>query len=68
MNEELKELIKFYEEEKENLDSLIKGNVENGEYKEGEAILRMKMDMQNPNPQFWDLVAYRVLYTARFRT
>lgn len=39
-----------------------------GYYKEGEATLRMKMDMQNPNPQFWDLVAYRVLYTPHFRT
>ncbi|KAI8840536.1 tRNA synthetases class I, catalytic domain-containing protein [Chytridium lagenaria] len=42
--------------------------MKNGEYKEGEAILRMKMDMSNPNPQFWDLVAYRVLYTAHHRT
>ncbi|KAI9017249.1 tRNA synthetases class I, catalytic domain-containing protein [Gaertneriomyces semiglobifer] len=40
-----------------------------GDYNEGEAILRMKMDMQNPNPQFWDLVAYRVLKTTpHFRT
>ncbi|KAJ3046911.1 hypothetical protein HK097_000403 [Rhizophlyctis rosea] len=39
-----------------------------GRYEEGKAILRMKMDMQNPNPQFWDLVAYRVLYTPHHRT
>ncbi|KAJ3108430.1 hypothetical protein HDU97_001137 [Phlyctochytrium planicorne] len=39
-----------------------------GEYDEGEAILRMKMDMQNPNPQFWDLIAYRVKYTPHHRT
>ncbi|KAJ3297719.1 hypothetical protein HK104_000197 [Borealophlyctis nickersoniae] len=39
-----------------------------GYYEEGKAILRMKMDMQNPNPQFWDLVAYRVLYTPHHRT
>ena len=39
-----------------------------GRYKEGEAILRMKMDLENPNPQFWDLVAYRVLFTHHFRT
>ncbi|KAK5670725.1 Glutaminyl-tRNA synthetase [Batrachochytrium dendrobatidis] len=39
-----------------------------GRYKEGEAILRMKMDLTNPNPQFWDLVAYRVLFTAHHRT
>ena len=37
-------------------------------YKEGEAILRMKQDMQHGSPQFWDLVAYRVLYTPHFRT
>ncbi|KAL2913211.1 Glutaminyl-tRNA synthetase [Polyrhizophydium stewartii] len=39
-----------------------------GRYAEGEATLRMKMDMQNPNPQFWDLVAYRVMYTPHHRT
>ncbi|ORX81559.1 glutaminyl-tRNA synthetase [Anaeromyces robustus] len=43
-------------------------NMKDGKYKEGEATLRMKMDMQNPNPQFWDLVAYRVMYTKHFRT
>jgi glutaminyl-tRNA synthetase len=39
-----------------------------GEYKEGEATLRLKMDMQSPNPCMWDLVAYRVLYTPHCRT
>ncbi|KAJ3167501.1 hypothetical protein HK101_011766 [Irineochytrium annulatum] len=39
-----------------------------GFYEEGKAILRMKMDMFNPNPQFWDLVAYRVMYTEHLRT
>ncbi|CAG8632359.1 14781_t:CDS:2, partial [Funneliformis caledonium] len=39
-----------------------------GRYKEGEVIIRMKMDMQSGNPQFWDLVAYRVLYTPHHRT
>lgn len=39
-----------------------------GEYKEGEATLRMKMDMDNPNPQFWDLIAYRVMYISHIRT
>ncbi|RHZ46528.1 hypothetical protein Glove_615g16 [Diversispora epigaea] len=39
-----------------------------GRYKEGEVTLRMKMDMQSGNPQFWDLVAYRVLYTPHHRT
>ncbi|KAJ3204125.1 hypothetical protein HDU67_009770, partial [Dinochytrium kinnereticum] len=42
--------------------------MKNGEYAEGEAILRMKMDMSNPNPQFWDLVAYRVMYSSHFRS
>ncbi|KAI8905924.1 tRNA synthetases class I, catalytic domain-containing protein [Gorgonomyces haynaldii] len=42
--------------------------MKNGEYKVGEAILRMKMDMQNPNPQFWDLVAYRVMFAEHIRT
>lgn len=42
--------------------------MKNGEYKEGQAILRMKMDMQNPNPQFWDLVAYRVMHSSHVRT
>lgn len=39
-----------------------------GDYKEGEAVLRMKMDMQHPNPQFWDLIAYRVMFTHHIRT
>jgi glutaminyl-tRNA synthetase len=39
-----------------------------GKYEEGKATLRMKMDMQNPNPQFWDLVAYRVMFTPHVRT
>ncbi|TPX54510.1 hypothetical protein PhCBS80983_g05888 [Powellomyces hirtus] len=39
-----------------------------GKYEPKEAFLRMKMDMQNPNPQFWDLVAYRILKSAHHRT
>lgn len=42
--------------------------MKNGEYKEGEATLRLKQDMQSPNPCMWDLVAYRVLYTPHCRT
>ena len=42
--------------------------MKNGSYKEGQAILRMKMDMQNPSPQFWDLVAYRVLFSTHVRS
>jgi glutaminyl-tRNA synthetase len=32
-----------------------------GKYKPGEASLRMKQDLENPNPQMWDLIAYRIL-------
>ncbi|KAJ1981306.1 Glutaminyl-tRNA synthetase [Dimargaris xerosporica] len=42
--------------------------MKDGRYAEGAAILRMKMNMQDGNPQFWDLVAYRVLYTPHHRT
>ncbi|KAF9198019.1 hypothetical protein BGZ49_001299 [Haplosporangium sp. Z 27] len=42
--------------------------MKNGGYEEGEAILRMKMDLENGNPQFWDLVAYRVIKAAHHRT
>jgi glutaminyl-tRNA synthetase len=39
-----------------------------GEYKKGEAILRMKQDMDDPNPQMWDLIAYRILDKPHHRT
>lgn len=32
-----------------------------GKYQPGEAGLRMKQDLDDPNPQMWDLFAYRVL-------
>ena len=35
--------------------------MKNGKYKPGEAILRMKQDLEDGNPQMWDMVAYRVL-------
>ncbi|OBZ89246.1 putative glutamine--tRNA ligase [Choanephora cucurbitarum] len=50
----------------ETLDQFMK--MKEGRYKEGEVTLRMKMDLTNGNPQFWDLIAYRVLYTPHFRT
>lgn len=31
-----------------------------GKYEPGMAVLRMKMDIESPNPQMWDLAAYRV--------
>ncbi|GMM56086.1 glutamine--tRNA ligase [Maudiozyma humilis] len=39
-----------------------------GAYQPGEATLRMKMDITSPNPQMWDLVAYRVLNAPHPRT
>lgn len=39
-----------------------------GKYKPGEATMRMKMDLEDPNPQMWDLVAYRVLNASHHRT
>ncbi|KAK9494843.1 tRNA synthetases class I, catalytic domain-containing protein [Lipomyces doorenjongii] len=39
-----------------------------GKYNPGEATLRMKMDLEDPNPQMWDLVAYRVLNAPHHRT
>lgn len=33
-----------------------------GRFKEGEATLRMKMDMTSPNPCMRDLVAYRIKF------
>lgn len=39
-----------------------------GKYGKGEATLRMKQDLDSPNPQMWDLVAYRVLNAEHHRT
>lgn len=39
-----------------------------GHYQPGQAVLRMKQDLENPNPQMWDLVAYRVLNAPHHRT
>lgn len=33
-----------------------------GKYEAGAATLRMKMDMDSPNPNMWDQVAYRIKY------
>ncbi|KAJ0109004.1 Glutaminyl-tRNA synthetase [Diaporthe amygdali] len=35
-------------------------DMRDGVYKHQEAFLRMKQDIENPNPQMWDLVAYRI--------
>lgn len=39
-----------------------------GKFKRGEATLRMKQDLSNPNPQMWDLVAYRIVDAPHHRT
>jgi len=39
-----------------------------GRYKEGEASLRMKQDINSPNPCMWDLIAYRIKYHPHPRT
>jgi len=31
-----------------------------GKYSPGEAVLRMKQDLEDGNPQMWDLAAYRI--------
>lgn len=43
-------------------------DMKDGKYKKGEAVLRMKQDIANPNPQMWDLVAYRVVDAPHHRT
>ena len=42
--------------------------MKNGEYQPGQAILRMKQDLESGNTMMWDLVAYRVLLTPHHRT
>ncbi|KAF8477184.1 tRNA synthetases class I, catalytic domain-containing protein [Kalaharituber pfeilii] len=39
-----------------------------GKYKPKEAMLRMKQDLEDGNPQMWDLTAYRILETPHHRT
>ncbi|XP_049851488.1 probable glutamine--tRNA ligase isoform X2 [Schistocerca gregaria] len=43
-------------------------DMKNGKLREGEASLRMKMDIESPNPCMWDLVAYRIKYHPHPRT
>lgn len=37
-------------------------NMRRGKYAEGDAVLRMKIDMQSVNPAMRDPVAYRVIH------
>ncbi|KAJ2455351.1 Glutaminyl-tRNA synthetase [Coemansia sp. RSA 2336] len=39
-----------------------------GRYGANEATLRMKMDLEDGNPQMWDLIAYRVKFATHHRT
>lgn len=39
-----------------------------GKYKPREAFLRMKQDLEDGNPQMWDLAAYRILEKPHHRT
>jgi glutaminyl-tRNA synthetase len=43
-------------------------NMKNGKYREQEANLRMKQDLEDGNPQMWDLTAYRVKEVPHHRT
>jgi glutaminyl-tRNA synthetase len=39
-----------------------------GKYKPREAMLRMKQNIEDDNPQMWDLTAYRILEASHHRT
>ncbi|KZS88346.1 glutaminyl-tRNA synthetase [Sistotremastrum niveocremeum HHB9708] len=39
-----------------------------GHYRPGDCILRMKQDLEDGNPQMWDLPAYRILDAPHHRT
>ncbi|KAH9445617.1 hypothetical protein Pst134EB_023453 [Puccinia striiformis f. sp. tritici] len=39
-----------------------------GHYQPNQIILRMKQDLEDGNPQMWDLVAYRILNASHHRT
>jgi glutaminyl-tRNA synthetase len=43
-------------------------NMRDGKYKEGEAVLRAKIDMTSPNMQLRDPIMYRILYAHHHRT
>eukprot|EP00471_Norrisiella_sphaerica_P011500 CAMPEP_0184501198 /NCGR_PEP_ID=MMETSP0113_2-20130426/46968_1 /TAXON_ID=91329 /ORGANISM="Norrisiella sphaerica, Strain BC52" /LENGTH=774 /DNA_ID=CAMNT_0026889875 /DNA_START=42 /DNA_END=2366 /DNA_ORIENTATION=+ len=39
-----------------------------GYYDEGEATLRLKMDITHDNPNMWDIIAFRIIYKAHPHT
>ncbi len=50
----------------ENLDLFVR--MRNGEFKDGEKVLRAKIDMAHPNMLFRDPIMYRILHTEHHRT
>lgn len=50
----------------ENLDLFRR--MKNGEFKEGERVLRAKIDMNSPNMHMRDAIMYRVLFSSHHRT
>ena len=42
--------------------------MKSGKFKENECVLRLKIDMQNPNHALRDPIAYRINYTPHYRT
>ena len=50
----------------ENLDLFAR--MKNGEFKDGEKVLRAKIDMASPNMHFRDPIIYRIKHTAHHRT
>jgi len=51
---------------KENLDLFVK--MKNGDFKDGEKVLRAKIDMSHPNINMRDPIMYRILHASHHRT
>jgi hypothetical protein len=49
-------------------ESLVESENMKGKYHPKEAFLWMKQDLEDGNPQMWDLTAYRTLDTPHYRT
>ena len=44
------------------------GKMGEGKFAPGQAVLRMKQELESGNPQMWDLIAYRVILSPHHRT